>query len=307
MKRWILALAISCSVGMIVGQTAQVSRMFNSQALLNDLRVLSSDDMQGRGVDTPGGDKARTFIVERFKASGISPVGDSYLEPFVYGARRVHGVNVVGEIPGRRTSRRYVVIGAHYDHLGVRRGVIYNGADDNASGTAALFSIAAYFKAHPPENSLLFVAFDAEEAGLKGSEAFVAAPPVDRSAIIVDVNLDMIGREADNRLFAVGAHQNPFLKTYIESVASKAPVKLIMGHDDPTRRDVEDWSDDSDHASFQRARIPAIYIGVEDYAQHHRPTDDYETMSLDFYVRAVETSILLIDTFDKNLDSIATH
>jgi Zn-dependent M28 family amino/carboxypeptidase len=155
------------------------------------------------------------------------------------------------------------VISAHYDHLGVRNGVVFNGSDDNASGTAALFSIAAYFKAHPPDNSLLFVAFDAEEPGLRGSQAFVAAPPVDKTAIIADVNVDMIGREDKDRLFAVGVVRNPLLKPYIEAVAAKAPLKLLMAHDDPARRDVEDWSGDSDHASFQRAGIPALYIGVD--------------------------------------------
>src|SRR5438876_2580151 len=103
MTRWISALLLSWSVAAAVGQPAQASRMFNVEALLNDLRVLSSDDMQGRGVDTPGGEKARTFIVERFKASGIAPIGSSYLEPFVYGV--THGVNVVGEIAGKRTPR----------------------------------------------------------------------------------------------------------------------------------------------------------------------------------------------------------
>jgi Zn-dependent M28 family amino/carboxypeptidase len=255
--------------------------------------------------------------VERFKASGIQPIGDTYFEPFTYtpqprrgqaaGAATVHGVNVVGRIPGRQNSRRYLVVTAHYDHLGMRAGVVFNGADDNASGTASLFSIATYFTAHPPQNSILFAAFDAEETGLRGSQAFVAAPPVEKDAMVVDVNIDMIGRETQNRLFAVGAVRNPFLRPFISSVAAKAPVKLLMAHDDASRSDPEDWSADSDHASFQKAGIPAVYIGVEDYSQHHQPTDDYETMSYDFYIHAVETSILLIDAFDKNLDAIAHH
>jgi Zn-dependent M28 family amino/carboxypeptidase len=310
-----LVVVLSVTAGFAV-QTHS-SAMFNADALLKDLQILSSNDMQGRRVDTPGSEMARKFIVDRFKASGIQPIGDSYLEPFTYtpqprrgqvaGAAAVHGVNVVGWIPGRQNPRRYLVVTAHYDHLGTRGGVVYNGADDNASGTASLFSIADYFTAHPPENSLLFVAFDAEETGLRGSQAFVAMPPVEKSAMVVNVNIDMIGREPDNRLFAVGAVRNPFLRPLISSVAAKAPLKLLMAHDDPARKDPEDWSADSDHASFQRGGIPAVYIGVEDYAQHHQPTDDYETMSFDFYIHAVETSILLIDTFDRNLDVIARH
>src|SRR5207253_2015149 len=159
-----------------------------------------------------------------------------------------------------------------YDPLGVGNGVVFNGADDNASGTAALFTIAKYFSVRKPENSLIIAAFDAEEAGLQGSRAFVASPPVKKEEIILDVNLDMIGRDPDDRLFAVGTFLNPFLKRYVLDVASRAPVKLLIGHDDPTRKDVENWNNDSDHASFQRAGIPALYLGVEDYSQHHQPT-----------------------------------
>jgi hypothetical protein len=305
-KRWLPLLVILATLALAAARAAPSSMMFDAQVLLNDLKILSADDMQGRRVDTPGGEKARQFIVERFKASGIVPVGDSYLEPFTY-APGVHGVNVVGLIPGNRVPQRYVIVSAHYDHLGVRNGAVFNGADDNASGAASLFTIGAYFKTHRPENSLLLVAFDAEEPGLKGSQAFVAGPPVDKSAIVADINIDMIGREANDRLFVVGVRRNPFLKPVIDAVAAKAPLKLITGHDDPSQKDIEDWSNDSDHASFQRAGIPAIYLGVEDYAHHHRPTDKYETISFDFYVRAVETSILVIDAFDKNLDTIARH
>src|SRR4029453_5033805 len=120
-----------------------------------------------------------------------------------------------------------------------------NGADDNASGTAALFALARYFSAHPPDHSLIFAAFDAEEAGLRGSRAFVTKPPVELSSIVVDVNMDMIGRDPDGRLFAVGTRLNPFLRSDLERVAGTAPVRLLFGHEDP--REKEDWTKDSDH------------------------------------------------------------
>ena len=107
--------------------------------------------------------------------------------------------------------------------------------------------------------------------------------------MVVNVNIDMIGRAPDDKLFAAGSHAYPFLKPYLERVAAKAPVKFLLGHDDPQRKDVEDWTRDSDHFVFHQAKIPFIYIGVEDFDQHHKATDDYETISHDFYVRAVET------------------
>ena len=303
------------SAGLSASQTPRPSTLIDSAALLNDLKVLSADDMQGRCADSPGGAKARAFVTERFKASGVQPFGSSYEAPFPYTSQRQcpassgHGVNVVGHIDGSKQPRRYIVISAHYDHIGIRNGTVFNGADDNASGTAGLFAVAKYFSAHKPANSLIFVAFDAEEGGEIGSTAFVKNPPVDASLLDIDLNMDMIGREPDDRLFVVGAAVQPFLKPYIENVAKTAPVKLIMGHEDPkgghADGPTQDWSQDSDHYSFMTARIPALYFGVEDFEQHHKATDDYETMSYDFYVRAVETMVQAVKEFDAHLDAVA--
>ena len=307
----VLLVAIALAPMVPHAQSARPSTLIDSVQLLRDLEALSSDDMQGRQVDTPGGAKARAYIVEHFKASGVVPFGQSYDEAFVFasgrrnGAAQIHGVNVVGHIDGARTPRRYIVVSAHYDHLGVRNGVVYKGADDNASGTAALFAVAKHFSAHPPLNSLLFVAFDGEEANLRGSMAFVREPPVAQSAMAIDLNMDMIGRDPNDKLFVVGTHTQPGLKPWIEQIAAKAPVKLLTGHDDPAQKAVEDWTKDSDHYAFMQAKIPALYFGVEDFDQHHKPTDAYQTMTLDFYVRAVETIVQIVDVFDANLDAIA--
>jgi Zn-dependent M28 family amino/carboxypeptidase len=288
-----------------LAQDAPKSSLIDSRQLLSDLRVLSADDMQGRRTATPGGEKARAFIIGRFKASGILPFGTSYESAFDFaggrGTGQQRGVNVIGHIDGKRNSQKYIVVSAHYDHLGVRNGVVYNGADDNASGTAALFAIANYFAAHQPENSLIFAAFDAEELGLVGSQAFVKNPPVRASQLSLNINADMIGRAPDDKLFVVGTARQPSLRPYILAVASKAPVKLLIGHEDP--RQPEDWTADSDHYSFLRANIPALYFGVEDFDQHHKATDDYATITFGFYVHAVETLIEAIREFDANLNS----
>lgn len=303
-KRWIwgaLALVLT-----ITAQEAPKSSVIDSRQLLNDLKVLSSDAMQGREPGTPGGDKARAFVIERFKASGIVPFGSSYAQEFNFAVRGSNterrGVNVVGHIAGMRQPRRYIVISAHYDHLGTRNGQVFNGADDNASGTAALFAIAKYFMTRPPANSLIFAAFDAEENGLRGSQAFVKQPPVDARLLSLNLNADMIGRAPDDKLFVVGTALQPFLRPYIEAVAAKAPVKLLIGHEDPKQR--EDWTRDSDHYSFIQAKIPALYFGVEDFDQHHKATDDYETITYGFYVRAVETLLQAVLQFDANLEAI---
>ncbi len=300
-KRWCWVLVLVLTV---TAQEAPRSALIDSAQLLNDLKVLSSDAMEGRQTGTPGGDKARAFVMTRFKESGIVPFGATYEQPFSFSVRgsATRGVNVVGRIDGKRDPRKYIVLSAHYDHVGTRNGQVFNGADDNASGTAALFAIAKYFKAHPPENSLIFAAFDAEETGLRGSQAFVRTPPVNAAQLSLNLNADMIGRAFDDKLFVVGTTLQPFLRPYVQAVAEKAPLKLIMGHDDPKQRD--DWTRDSDHYSFMQAKIPALYIGVEDFEQHHKSTDDYETMTYGFFVRAVETLIRMTEQFDANLDAV---
>jgi Zn-dependent M28 family amino/carboxypeptidase len=274
------------------------------QQLLKDLQVLSADDMEGRQVGTPGGAKARAYVIERFKASGIQPFGSSYEWPFTFTAGRGDAaterkaVNVLGYIRGTRQPDRYLVVTAHYDHIGTRNGVVFNGADDNASGTAALFALAAYFKANPPAHSLLFAAFDGEESGLRGARQFVATPPVDASALLLNINMDMIGRDPNNLLYVVGTHTQPQLKPVIEGVASTAKITLKMGHDDPAQKDIENWTGSSDHAAFCQAKIPCLYFGVEDFENHHKATDKYESMTHDFYVRVVETMISVTKAFD---------
>jgi Zn-dependent M28 family amino/carboxypeptidase len=315
-QRWrfgILATAILIAMTpSFARQSARGSSLIDSAALLNDLKVLSADDMEGRLVNSPGGEKARAFVAERFRAAGVQPFGASYLEPFTFTSRRsstpTPAVNVIGHIDGSRSPRRYIVVSAHYDHIGVRNGQVFNGADDNASGTAALFAIAKYFSTHKPQNSLIFAAFDAEESGDRGSAAWLRATPVDIASIISDVNMDMIGRDPDPKLFAVGTKANPVLKPILEEVMAGAPVKLLFGHETPGGKPEtpeEDWSRSSDHYSFQSANIPAVYLGDEDFAQHHKATDKFETMSFDFYIGAVETALLTVQAFDKHLDEIA--
>jgi hypothetical protein len=313
---WILSTtAAACAAAVVCAYAAaapQARAAVDRGALLRDLQLLSADDMQGREAGTAGGEKARAYVTARFKASGVRPFGESYAMGFTFtpeGARGSAasrtGANVVGRLDGRAPDGRYLVISAHYDHLGVKNGQVYNGADDNASGTAALIALGGYFAKHPTEHSLIVAAFDAEEEGLRGSRAFLAHPPVDRSAIGVNVNLDMIGRDPASRLFAVGTFLNPFLKPYIARVAAAAPVTLLMGHDDPAQKDVEDWTRDSDHWTFQAAGIPAIYLGDEDFDQHHKPTDDYATMTFEFFVGAADTAIALVQELDGHLDAIA--
>jgi Zn-dependent M28 family amino/carboxypeptidase len=282
---------------------APSSKIINAKQLLRDIETLSADDMQGRGIETAGGAKAREYVVAQFRKVGLKSFDPSYLQPFDFTGRsgaKVNGVNVIGYIEGKNNPEKYIVITAHYDHVGIQKGEIYNGADDDASGTAALFALANYFKEKRPSHSIIFVAFDGEESGLRGSRKFVAEPPVKKESIVLNVNLDMVARNDKNELYAAGTYHYPMFKPLLEAIAKDAKVKLLLGHDRPELKS-NDWTSQSDHFAFHQAKIPFIYFGVEDHKDYHKPTDDFVNINQAFYVHAVETILEAVKSFDRDL------
>ncbi|HVG29614.1 MAG TPA: M20/M25/M40 family metallo-hydrolase [Pyrinomonadaceae bacterium] len=282
------------------------SEVIDAARLLRDVEALSSDDMRGRKTGTEGGAKARAYVVAAYKKYKLKPFGASYLQPFTFerGGKSYAGSNVVGYVEGKSKAARRLVVSAHYDHVGVVRGDIYNGADDNASGVAALLAMAEYFGRHRPAHSIVFVAFDAEELGLQGSQWFVKSPPVDLKTVVAEVNMDMVSHNDRNELYAAGASRYPFLKPYLDRVAAAAPVRLLAGHDDP-KLGKDDWTPLSDQAAFHRAGVPFVYFGVEDHKDYHQPTDDFANINRDFFVRATETILSAVRLLDENLDAIS--
>ena len=279
------------------------SKMFDAKRLLRDIETLSADDMGGRSDDSPGMEKARAFVEKRLQETGISPVAGSTKQNFDYTPRRssenLRGVNFFGMIKGKSNSGKHIVVTAHYDHDGIKKGEIYNGADDNASGTAALFAIAQYFKKHQPNHSMLFVALDAEEKGLLGARHFLKNLPIAKESILLNVNVDMIARSDKGELYAAGTYHYPHLKPALEEAQKKARVKLLLGHDRP-EQGRHDWTFQSDHGAFHREKIPFVYFGVEDHKDYHKPSDDFANIHPEFYVRAVETIIEAVRSLDRS-------
>lgn len=287
----------------------RVASKIDAARLIEDLRLLSADDMEGRATGTAGGERARAYVEKRFREAGLDAFEGSYVREFSFTPRGrtepLSGANVVGFVRGTASPDRAIVVSAHYDHLGVRRGVVFNGADDNASGTAAIIAIAAHFKARPPKNTLVFVAFDAEEyGGDDGASQFLNEPPLPRERIALNVNVDMIGRDARNVLWAVGTKQHPFLKPILEPLGAANGIELRFGHDDPEDKKLDDWTNDSDHAAFHRRGIPFVYFGVEDEEHHHKPTDDFETITREFFVNATVTVLDAVRALDGRLEAI---
>jgi hypothetical protein len=277
----------------------------DSARMLANLSRLAHDSMAGRGAMTPENAKARTWLSTEFGRIGLAPVGADFVQPFAMArpssTDSIRGANVVGRVQGTRFGDRVIVVGAHFDHVGTRDGQIFNGADDNASGTAAVLELAAHFEAHPPAHTMVFALWDAEEVGHVGSRSFVAAAPVPLATIVANVNLDMVSRSDKGELYAAGAFHYPALRPVLDSLMPFASVTLRFGHD--SGGGMNDWTTQSDHASFHAVKIPFMYFGVEDHADYHRPTDDVERIHPGFYVRAVRTIGGFVERLDYRLSS----
>lgn len=291
-KKLILAiLVLGCAAPQIVK-----SQSIDSLQLLNDIKILSSVEFAGRRPGSPEHQKSVDYITARFASLGLKKVNGSYISEFPINDT-LTGKNLLAVVPGK--SNKTIVISGHYDHLGLRRGALHLGADDNASGASGLLAMAAWFADKTPQHTLIFAAFDAEEMGLRGARYFVEHPPVPLEQIVLNINMDMISRNDQNRLVASGTHHTPYLLPFIERGSSDA-IKLVAGYDVPgTGRD--DWTMQSDQGAFFRKDIPFIYFGVEDHPDYHTPRDTFENIQPRFFYQAAKAILNVIIDIDTNL------
>ena len=298
------AACLGLALLVVVGASAQSARRrIDADRLMSTVALLADPKFEGRAAGSPGGIAARGWIAERFRAIGLKPPAGGYLMPFTFtrkAAANVNGVNIAGVCPGKDPKLPVFVVSAHYDHVGIRDGVVFPGADDNASGVAVLLELGAYCRQNPFRRSIVFVAFDAEEDGLNGARAFVATPPVPRERIALNVNFDMVSRSDKREIFVAGTYHTPSLKPPLEEVAKGAPITVRFGHDRPqaSAGGEDDWTHQSDHGPFHAARIPFVYFGVEDHADYHKPTDTAGKINRGFFVDVAETildAILALD------------
>lgn len=292
-----IALLLGCS------SVKKTGAQDSSTQLLKDIEVLSSDAYQGRKTGTKGAEMARAYISGRFKSIGVKSFATSvgYEQDFSFKrgiGTEVKGKNLIGYIPGK--SDQVIVVSAHYDHLGVIKDEVYNGADDNASGVGGLLEIASYFAKNKPNHTIIFAAFDAEELGLQGAKSFVANPPVPFDKIKLNINMDMIAHNDKGELYLCGTFKYPELKKYV--ITSNPDIKILLGHDDPKLGKSEDWTDQSDQGAFNAKNIPFLYFGVEDHKDYHKATDEFENINKPFYINAVAAILSITNNIDKERD-----
>jgi Zn-dependent M28 family amino/carboxypeptidase len=305
---WCVLLIAVLAVARPAGQSAAP---ISADELMATVRRLASPEFEGRRAGTPGGLKARAWVQERFKNAGLGLLGrepgvgvreapgqDAYTVPFRDST--AEGANVAGACAGTRPEAAKMVVSAHYDHEGMRNGAMYPGADDNASGVAVLIAMAERCRVERFSRTVIFVAFDAEELGQRGSRAFVQSPPLPLSEIALNVNLDMVARGDKGELYAAGTQPNPQFRKPLEAVAARSSIKLLFGHDRPADgRD--DWTMQSDHGPFHKAGIPFIYFGVEDHADYHRSSDTPDRIDPRFFAAAANTILDAVRALDAAL------
>lgn len=250
---------------------------FDPAALEAEVGFLASDEMRGREPGTPEDTALRMHIADRFAAVGLTPVDGSFQLPFV-DSRGRETANVVGVLAGSdpAVAGEIIVIGAHHDHLGVHQGKVFNGANDNASGTTTVQAVAeAIARRDPrPRRTIVFATFGSEELGLEGSRHLALHPPdaLPIEDVVYMINLDMVATYFnDDWVYAFGSFDGtPARGVLDELAASYADLTLKLG----TSAVKVEGQGDSDYAPFCRQGIPYLYFFTEDDECYHRPCDD---------------------------------
>lgn len=258
--------------------------------VLKDVQFLASDSLRGRMTGSPGADTASAYLARRFAGLGLDSTAFGWYQVFTVAADApalahagiggLHGRNVIAILPGRDDAlrRQVIVVGAHYDHLGLGNfgsldpdstGRIHNGADDNASGSAALLQIAARLARARPARTVVFIGFSGEELGLLGSDYYVRHPIFPMDSTVAMLNLDMVGRPR-GRIMVTGLDATPTLHDELNAAATAVPALEV-------RRFQEGAGvGSSDDTSFALKRIPSIGFFSGFHSDYHRPTDDWQ-------------------------------
>ncbi|MFM9005695.1 MAG: M28 family peptidase [Flavobacteriales bacterium] len=288
------------------------------------VKVLAADDMQGRATGSDGERKAANYIVEHFRKSKLKPLGDSlWYQVFTFiphAAGQVHhkgdtaslgmalvqeiqGTNIVGIVDNDAATT--VVIGAHYDHLGMGDenslwtgpSEVHNGADDNASGVSVMLELASWLAEKPEgtkSHNYLFIAFSGEEKGLLGSNHFTKNPTIPISEMDYMINMDMVGRLNKERSLAInGVGTSPSWMPVINGIDVDSLVVVTS----------ESGMGASDHTSFYLSDVPALHFFTGQHEDYHKPTDDFDgkinVSGMSSVTRYIREVILSLDNEEK--------
>ncbi len=267
-----------------------------------DLRArigfLASDALEGRESGKRGGHLAAEFFAKQWRDLGLKPLGEdgSYLLPFSLG--ELEFWNTAGLLPGTdpALADQILVVGGHHDHCGIGgpgalgpKVLIYNGADDNASGSSGVAELAEWFAAHPLRHPILFMTFSAEERGLLGSENFVKHGPIPTDHMLAMLNFDMIGR-AHGKLFLGGMGTAAEFHPLFDPLVAQSGFQTEIG---------DRGEAPSDNSSFYRAGVPSVFLFTGIHSDYHLPTDDADKIDYDGEVRVLDLARQMLQALDR--------
>ena len=275
------------------------------QLIRKHINVIADDSMMGRNTPSRGLDMTASYVAAQFKRLGLKPGGDSgsYIQRYPIktysngtspapslGYDQNSAPNSVGILVGTDPVLRdeYIVVSAHMDHVGVNgaspKDSIWNGADDDASGTAGVMALAEAFAQAPPKRSMIFLTVSGEEHGLWGSAWFTAHPPVPIGKIVADLNLDMIGRNWKDSIVVIGVEHSDLGATVAKTVLEH-PELGITTMRDPWPQ--ENFFGRSDHYNFARRGVPAVFFFNGTHVDYHQPSDSPEKIDAEKESRIV--------------------
>ena len=302
----VITTAISCS-GTKVGvsqDNSDPTKYMNSitaDELKTHLYIVASDEMEGRETGSAGQKKAGEYLIGQYKKEGVSyPKGaTSFYQavPAEFLNKKTReklndSENIWAYIEGTEKPNEVLVVSAHYDHVGVKNGNVYNGADDDGSGTVALLEIAQAFQkakkeGHGPKRSILFLHVTGEEHGLLGSKYYSENPLFTVANTITNINIDMIGRrdkaheETNNYVYLIGADR---LSSDLNTICMEANSKYIqmdldLKYNDP--KDPNRFYERSDHYNFAKFGIPSVFLFNGVHADYHQKSDTPDKIEYD--------------------------
>ena len=269
--------------------------------LKTHLTIVASDEMEGRDTGSEGQKKAGRYLIEQYKKNGISfPKGaKDYYQPIPAAFLNAQSnenlpdsENIWAFIEGSEKPDEIVVVSAHYDHVGVKNGEVYNGADDDGSGTVALLEIAQAFQkakkeGHGPKRSILILHMTGEEHGLHGSRYYSENPLFPIANTVADVNIDMIGRrdnvhkDSNNYVYLIGSdYLSSDLYNVCEDV-NKKYTHLALDYKYNDKNDPNRFYYRSDHYNFAKFNIPVVFLFNGTHADYHKATDEVSKIEFD--------------------------
>ena len=295
--------------GCSTAQTVQKSKAdagtylstITAEELKTHLYIVAGDDMEGRDTGTEGQKKAGKYLIEQYKKNGIShpPIAADWYQkvPSEYMKRGFapklpDSENIWAFIKGSEKPDEIIVISAHYDHVGMKNGEIFNGADDDGSGTVALLEIAQAFKiaqqkGHGPKRSILFLHVTGEEHGLHGSRYYSDNPLYPLKNTVANINIDMIGRRdtlhpnTNNYIYPIGADRLSSELHEINEAMNAKYTQMELDYKYNDRNDPERIYYRSDHYNFAKKGIPALFYFNGVHEDYHMPTDTPDKIEYD--------------------------